>query len=68
MKESPVQLAAERGSVELLSLFAELARKPACTKAKLLKLIIESDGDQDASLDTFKQQLQSLSTSEVTSY
>ena len=66
-KETPVQLAAERNLVESLTLFAELARKPACTKAKLLKLIIESDGEQDASFDTFKQQLESLSASEVTS-
>ena len=67
-QDTPVQQAAERKSVEILTLFAELARKPACTKAKLMKLIIESDGEQDASLDTFKQQLESLSASEVTSY
>ena len=67
VKESPVQLAAERGSVELLSLFAELAQKPACTKAKLLKLIIETEGQQDASLDDFKEHLKSLSDSQVTS-
>ena len=67
MKESPVQRAAERDSVELLSLFAELAPGPAAMKTKLLKLIIESDGEQVASLETFKQQLESLSTSEVNS-
>ena len=67
VKESPVQRAAERDSVELLSLFAELAPKPAAMKIKLLKLIIESDGKQVASLDTFKQKLESLSASEVTS-
>ena len=67
VKESPVQRAAEKDSVELLSIFAELASKPARMKIKLLKLIIESDGEQDASLDFFKQQLESLSASEVTS-
>ena len=65
VKETPVQLAAERDSVEILTLFAELAKNPANMKAKLLKLIIESDGQQDASVDAFKQQLESLS--EVTS-
>ena len=67
VKESPVQRAAERNSVELLSLFAELAPRPVALKIKLLKLIIESDGEEDASLDTFKQQLESLSASEVKS-
>ena len=67
MKESPVQRAAERESVELLTLFVELAPKPAAMKTKLLKLIIESDGEEDASLEAFKQQLASLSASEVTS-
>ena len=66
MENTPVQLAAERDSVEILTLFAELAPNPASMKIKLLKLIIESDGQQDASLDAFKQQLESLSTSEVT--
>ena len=67
MKESPIQHAAEKNSVELLNLIAEYAQNPANVKAKLLKLIIESDGKQDASLDAFKQQLESLSASEVTS-
>ena len=67
MKDTPVQLAAERDSVEILTLFAELAQNPAGMKIKLLKLIIESDGQQDASLDAFKQQLESLSAPEVTS-
>ena len=72
-KISPIQVAASgviggsRDSVELLTLFAELAQKPATMKIKLLKLIIESDGEQVASLDTFKQQFESLSASEVTS-
>ena len=65
VENTPLQLAAERGSIELLTLFAELAKNPANMKAKLLKLIIESDGQQDASVDAFKQQLESLS--EVTS-
>ena len=66
VKDTPVQLAAERDSVEILTLFAELTQNPASMKIKLLKLIIESDGQQDASLDAFKQQLESLSASEVT--
>ena len=68
VKESPIQLAAEKNSVEIMTLFAEHAKNPAGMKAKLLKLIIESDGQQDASLDAFKQQLESLSASEVTSW
>ena len=68
MKESPIQLAAQNNSVEIMTLFTEYAKDPAGMKAKLLKLIIESDGQQDASLDAFKQQLESLSASEVTSY
>ena len=67
VKESPVQRAAERDSFELLTLFAELAPKPAAMNIKLLKLIIDGDGEEYASLDTFKQQLESLSTSEVNS-
>ena len=67
MKESPIQLAAQNNSVEIMTLFAEYAKNPASMKAKLLKLIIESEGQQDASLDAFKQQLESLSASEVTS-
>ena len=63
VKESPVQRAAERDSVELLTLFSELAPKSAAMKIKLLKLII--DGEQVVSLETFKQQLESLSASEV---
>ena len=65
VKETPVQRAAERNSVELLTLFAELAPKPAAMNIKLLKLIIDGDGEEYASLDTFKQQLESLSASEV---
>ena len=65
MKESPVQTAADRGSVEIMSIFAELAPKPAAMKIKLLKLLI--DGEQVDSLETFKQHLESLSASEVTS-
>ena len=67
VKETPIQLAAEKDAVETMTLFAEYAQNPASMKAKLLKLIIESDGKQDASLDAFKQQLESLSASEVTS-
>ena len=66
-KESPIQHAAENSSVEIMTLFAEHAQNQAGMKAKLLKLIIENDGEQDASLDAFKQQLESLSASEVTS-
>ena len=68
VENTPVQLAAERGSTELLNLFAEFAKNPAGMKIKLLKLIIESEGQQDASIDAFKQELESLSASEVTSY
>ena len=67
VKDTPIQLAAERDAVEIMTLFAEYAKNPAGIKAKLLKLIIESDGKQDASLNAFKQQLESLSASQVTS-
>ena len=67
MRDTPIQVAAENDSVVIMTLFAEYAQNPAGMKAKLLKLIIESDGQQDASLDAFKQQLESLSGSEVTS-
>ena len=69
---TPVQIAAEmesvdsKKSVEMLSLLAEFAPNPAGTKANLLKLIIESDGEQEAFLHDFKTQLESLSASEVT--
>ena len=68
MKESPVQIAAEKESVELLSLLAEYAApNPAGIRTKLLKLIIETEGQQEASLDDFKEHLKSLSASQVTS-
>ena len=68
MKESPVQIGAEKESVELLSLLAEYAApNPAGIRTKLLKLIIETEGQQDASLDDFKEHLESLSASKVTS-
>ena len=67
VKESPVQTAADRDSVEIMSLFAELTQTPAALKIKLLKLMIEGDGEQVDSLEAFKQQLKSLSASEVTS-
>jgi len=67
---TPVQIAAEMASEdskksEMLTLLAEYAPNPAGTKAKLLKLIIESDGQQEAFLEDFKQQLELLSGSEV---
>ena len=63
-RESPMQIAAERDSVELLSLFNKYAMNPPSMTIKLLKLMIESD----RSLDAFKKQLQSLTASEVISY
>ena len=66
VNKTPVQFAAENNSVVIMTLFADYAQNPASMKAKLLKLIIDSDGQQDASLDAFKQQLETLSVSEVT--
>ena len=59
-----MQIAAERDSVELLSLFNKYGMNPPRMTIKLLKLMIESD----RSLDAFKKQLQSLTASEVISY
>ena len=61
--DTPMQIAAKRDSVELLSLFNKYAMNPPSMTIKLLTLIIESDRP----LDAFKKQLQSLPASEVIS-
>lgn len=58
VRDTPVQLAAERERVNILSLFAEHARNTTSrVKVQLLKLIIECEEDQEGALDAFKQQL-----------
>ena len=66
VRDTPVQLAAERERVNILSLFAEHARNTTSRiKVQLLKLIIECEEEQDGALDTFKQQLDILRSCEV---
>ena len=66
VRDTPVQLAAERERVNILSLFAEHARSTTSQiKVQLLKLIIECEEEQDGALDTFKQQLDILRSCEV---
>ena len=66
VRDTPVQLAAERERVNILSLFAEHARNTTSQiKVQLLKLIIECEEEQDGALDTFKRQLDILRSCEV---
>ena len=66
VRDTPVQLAAERERVNILSLFSEHARNTTSRiKVRLLKLIIECEEEEDGALDTFKQQLDILRSYEV---
>ena len=66
VRDTPVQLAAERERVNILNLFAEHARNTTSRiKFQLLKLIIECEEEEDADIDTFKQQLDILRSCEV---
>ena len=66
VRDTPVQLAAERERVKILSLFAEHARNTKSRiKVQLLKLIIECEEEQEGALDAFKQQLDILRSCEV---
>merc|ERR1719394_93899 len=59
---TPLQLAARKGSLEIITLFAELVKDPkSSVKIKLLKLIIECEEEQDANVEAFKQQLKAIS-------
>ena len=67
VSDSPVQLAAERDYVNILSLFAEHVAENTSSgiKIRLLKLIIECEEKQDGPVEVFKKQLADLSASEV---
>ena len=67
VSDSPVQLAAERDYVNILSLFAEHVAENTSSgiKIRLLKLIIECEERQDGPVEIFKKQLGDLSASEV---
>ena len=55
-------MAARKGSLEIIALFAELVKEPTSSiKIKLLKLIIECEEERDATVEAFKQQLESIS-------
>ena len=65
--DSPVQLAAERDYVKILSLFAKHVAENTSSgiKIRLLKLIIECEEKQDGPVQVFKKQLEDLSAFEV---
>ena len=75
-QSTPLQVAARKGSLEIIALFAELVKEPTSSiKIKLLKRIIECEEERDATLEAFKQQLESISEArslkqsrELTSY
>ena len=58
VSDSPVQLAAERDYVNILSLFAEHVAESTSSgiKIRLLKLIIECEERQDGPVEVFKKQ------------
>ena len=67
VNDSPVQLAAERDYVNILSLFAEHVAENTSSgiKIRLLRLIIECEEKQDGPVEVFKKQLGDLSAFEV---
>ena len=62
VSKTPIQLAAERNSSEILSLLAEYTQSPL---TKLLKLIIECEEGKENSVDVFKKQLEQFSATKV---
>ena len=62
VSKTPIQLAAERNSSEILALLAEYTQSPLI---KLLKLIIECEEGQENSVDVFKKQLEQVSATKV---
>ena len=58
--DSPVQLAAKRSSVELLSLFAEHTHNTSSRiKSRLLKIIIQCEEEVgEGSAEAFREQLE----------
>ena len=62
VSKTPIQLAAERNSSEILDLLAEYTQSPLI---KLLKLIIECEEGKENSVDVFKKQLEQFSATKV---
>ena len=63
VSKTPIQLAAEMNSSEILDLLAEYTQSPLI---KLLKLIIAcEEGRKEHSVDVFKNQLEQFSTTKV---
>ena len=62
VSKTPIQLAAERNSTEILALLAEYTHSPLI---KLLKLIIECEEGKENSVGVFKKQLEQLSVTKV---
>ena len=61
-QSTPLQVAARKGSLEIIALFAELVEEPRSSiKIKLLKMIVECEEEQDVTVEAFKQQLESIS-------
>ena len=59
---TPLQVAARKGSLEIIALFAELVKDTTSSvKIKLLKRIVECEEERDATVEAFKQQLESIS-------
>ena len=59
---TPLQLAARKGSLEIIAFFTELVKDPTSSvKIKLLKLIIECEEEQDANVEAFRQHLKAIS-------
>jgi len=55
-------VAARKGSLEIIALFAELVKDPKSSfMIKILKRIIDCEEERDATVEAFKQQLESIS-------
>ena len=55
-------MAARKGSLEIIALFAELVKdQKSSLMIKILKRIIECEEERDATVEAFKQQLESIS-------
>ena len=63
VKETPIEIAANRDSIQGLALLAEFSDLPTQIKIKHLKLLIESD--DEGNIDIFKKLLKSLCVDQV---
>ena len=64
-EETSIEIASNRDSTEVLTLLAEFTELPTNIKIKQMKLLVESD-DED-NIDIFKKQLESVSVDQVRS-